>query len=195
MIVYLHGFRSSPQSFKARLIGERMRELGLGHEYLCPQLSERPAIAMEQALALTRALPAGELTLLGSSLGGFYATWLAEQLGCRAVMLNPAMRAHEKLVRHVGTQTAYHDTSTSFEFRAEYLEELRALHVEAITRPERYFVLAATGDELLDWREMTAAFPGARHRVIEGSDHGMADFALYMDDVLAFAGVPAATPG
>lgn len=189
MILYLHGFRSSPQSFKARLIGERMRALGLADQYVCPQLSEHPASAMADTLALARQYPADELTLIGSSLGGFYATWLAETLGCRAAMLNPAMRAHEKLARHVGTQTAYHDASNSFEFRAEYLDELRSMHIEAITRPERYFVLASTGDELLDWREMTGAFPGARHRVIQGSDHGMADFADYMDEVLAFAGV------
>ena len=193
MIIYLHGFRSSPQSFKARLIGERMRALGLADQYRCPQLSERPAAAMAAALAMTDGIAAQQLTLIGSSLGGFYATWLAETLGCRAVMLNPAMRAHEKLARHVGTQTAYHDAGTSFEFRAEYLDELRDMHVDAITLPERYFVLAATGDELLDWREMTAAFPGARQKIIQGSNHGMADFADYMDEVLAFAGViPAA---
>jgi hypothetical protein len=188
MIVYLHGFRSSPQSFKARLIGQRMRELGLEARYQCPQLSERPATAMADALALTSGMDAADLTLIGSSLGGFYAAWMAEKLGCRAVLLNPAMRAHEKLRRHVGTQTAYHDASTSFEFRAEYLVELAGMHVEVITRPERYMVLAATGDELLDWREMVGAFPGARHKVIQGSDHGMADFADHMDEVLAFAG-------
>ena len=193
MIIYLHGFRSSPQSFKARMIGERMRALGLADQYRCPQLSERPRTAMAAALAMTDGIAARQLTLIGSSLGGFYATWLAEKLGCRAVMLNPAMRAHEKLARHVGTQTAYHDAGTSFEFRAEYLDELRDMHVDAITLPDRYFVLAATGDELLDWREMTTAFPGARHKIIQGSDHGMADFADYMDEVLAFAGVlPAA---
>lgn len=189
MIVYLHGFRSSPESFKARLIGRRMRELGLHGACLCPQLSERPAIAMADVLALTAGMPPAQLTLVGSSLGGFYATWLAERLGCRAVLINPALRAHEKLARHVGTQTAYHDAAARFEFRAEYLDELAGMHVEPVTRPQRYFVLAATGDELLDWREMIAAFPGARHKVIQGSDHGMSDFASHLDEVLAFAGV------
>ena len=187
MIVYLHGFRSSPQSFKAQLIGERMEALGRANEYLRPQLSERPSTAMAAVLGLTRHTDARSLTLVGSSLGGFYATWLAERLGCRAVLLNPALRAHEKLGRHVGTQTAYHDAATSFEFHAAYLDELRALHVQAITRPERYFLVAATGDEVLDWREMVAAFPGARHKVIEGSDHGLSDFASSIGEVMAFA--------
>lgn len=191
MIVYLHGFRSSPQSSKARLIGERMRTIGHADQYHCPQLSERPSTAMACLLELTRQVSPPHLTLIGSSLGGFYAIWLAERLGCRAVLLNPALRAHEKLRRHVGTQTAYHDEASSFEFRAAYLEELRALYVETISRPERYFLVAATGDEVLDWREMVAALPGARHKVIEGSDHGLSDFAGMLDEVMAFAAVTA----
>lgn len=189
MIVYLHGFRSSPQSFKARLLGERMAALGLADRYACPVLPERPATAIARVEALVGRRGPSELTLIGSSLGGFYATWLAERLGCRAVLLNPALRAHEKLRPHVGTQTSYHDSSTAFEFLPAYLDELAALHVARITRPERYFLVAATGDELLDWREMVAGFPGARHKVIQGSDHGLSDFADMMDEVLAFAGV------
>jgi predicted esterase YcpF (UPF0227 family) len=189
MILYLHGFRSSPQSFKARLLAERMAQLGRAEAYLCPQLPVSPREAMDLAVSLTRHLDPAQLTVFGSSLGGYYATYLAEQLGCRAVMLNPAMRAFEKLAGYVGPQTLYHDAGQTFEFKASYLEELAALHVPAITRPERYFLVAATGDELLDWREMTAAFPGARHKVIEGSDHGLSDFAGYMDETLTFAGV------
>ncbi len=170
-----------------------MQAQGRASEYLCPQLSEQPAKAIAAVLAMTQTMDARHLTLLGSSLGGFYATWLAERLGCRAVLLNPAMRAHEKLGRHVGTQTAYHDAASSFEFHASYLDELRALHVEAITQPELYFLVAATGDEVLDWREMVAAFPGARHKVIQGSDHGLSDFAGTLDEVMAFADAVAPT--
>ena len=170
-------------------MAERMHALGRAAEFACPQLSERPAAAMESVRVLTFGLAPETLTLIGSSLGGFYVTWLAEKLGCRAVLINPAMRAHEKLACQVGMQTAYHDATASFAFLPEYLDQLRDFHVAAITRPERYFLLAATGDEMLDWREMVGAFPGARHRVIEGSDHGMSDFADYLGEVLAFAGV------
>jgi len=190
MIVYLHGFRSSPQSFKARLLEQRMAGLGRAAEYACPQLPVSPGEAMQVALDLTRNADPAQLTLFGSSLGGYYATFLAEKLGCRAVMLNPAMRAFEKLAGYVGPQTMYHNAGESFEFKPAYLDELRAMHIPVITRPERYFLVAATGDELLDWREMRGAFPGARHKVIEGSDHGLSDFADYMDETLAFAGVP-----
>ena len=189
MLVYLHGFRSSPQSFKARLLAERMAVLARGNEYACPQLPAEPRAAIELARTIAASADLATLALVGSSLGGYYATWLAEQLGCRAILLNPALRPFEKLASQVGAQTAYHPGGADFEFKSEYLGQLRELHVPAITRPERYLLVAATGDELLDWREMTAGFPGACHKVISGSDHGLSDFAEYMDEVLAFAGV------
>lgn len=188
MILYLHGFRSSPLSFKARLLGERLRELGHGDEYVCPQLPASPRQAIALAQQLMQVVPAQELTLIGSSLGGYYATWLAEQAGCRAVLLNPAVKPPRDLERYVGVTTAYH-TGESFEFKREYIAELQSLAVPRITRPERYFLIAATGDEVLDWRDMVAHYPSARQHVIQGSDHGLSDFADHIDDVLAFCGI------
>jgi predicted esterase YcpF (UPF0227 family) len=184
-ILYLHGFRSSPQSFKARLLGERLRELGCLDRWYCPALPASPRAAIEGVLAAFA--PGPEDTLIGSSLGGFYATWLAERTGCRAVLLNPAVRPAQGLAAWVGEQPLFHGGG-SFVFEAAYLDELRAMET-AITRPQRYFLVAATGDELLDWRDMVAHYPGARHRVIQGSDHGLSDFAHYQDEVLAFAGI------
>jgi len=187
MLIYLHGFRSSPASFKARLLGERMAALGLAEQYACPVLPVSPREALEH---VTRSWPLGpEVTLVGSSLGGCYATRLAERHGCRAVLLNPATRPAAGLARYLGTQTMYHDPSRSFELLPCHLDELRAIEVARITRPERYLLIAATGDELLDWREMVAAYPGARHRVIQGGDHGLSDFAHHVEAVLAFAGM------
>lgn len=196
MILYLHGFRSSPDSFKARLLAQRMQALGRAHAYLCPHLSASPAQAIAQAQSLVAqsmvAQPgervADELTIIGSSLGGYYATWLAEHLGCRAVLLNPAVKPPRDLEQYVGVTTEYH-SNAPFEFKHEYIAELRALEVAAITRPERYFLIAATGDEVLDWREMVAHYPGAKQRIIQGSDHGIGEFAQYQDEVLAFCGV------
>lgn len=197
MILYLHGFRSSPLSFKAQLLAGRMRALGRADAYLCPQLPASPRAALAQALQLAQSCPAAELSIIGSSLGGYYATWLAERLGCRAVLLNPATKAPQDLEQYVGVTTAFH-TDARFEFKHSYIAELEALRVDAISRPERYFLIAATGDEVLDWQEMVAHYPGARHRVINGSDHGLSDFARYADEVLAFCGVAvprASAPG
>lgn len=185
MILYLHGFRSSPASFKARVVGRRMAELGRAGELICPQLPASPKAAMELALALVGAIPAQELAIVGSSLGGYYATWLAERLGCRAVLLNPAVTPLSSLEQHVGVTTAFH-SDEPFEFKREYIAELGALAVDQITRPERYFLIAATGDEVLDYRDMVAHYAGARQTVIDGSDHAIAEFADYVDDVLAF---------
>lgn len=185
MIVYLHGFRSSPQSFKARLLGQKLDALGRGDEYRCPQLPASPA----GAIALVQSLIAGQapqrLTLIGSSLGGYYATWLAEQTGCRAVLLNPAVSPPRDLEKYVGITTGWHD-GQPFEFKRGYIAELQALAVPRISRPERYFLVAATGDEVLDWRDMTRHYAGARQLVIEGSDHGLSGFADQIDAVLAF---------
>lgn len=185
MILYLHGFRSSPASFKARVVARKMAELGRADELVCPQLPASPKEAMALALKLVGDTPASELAIVGSSLGGFYATWLAERFGCRAVLLNPAIEPLKDLDQHVGVTTAWH-SDQPFEFKREYIDELRALAVEKFTHPERYFLIAATGDEVLDYRDMVRHYAGARQVVIDGSNHAITEFADYVDDVLAF---------
>ncbi|MTV40078.1 YqiA/YcfP family alpha/beta fold hydrolase [Duganella radicis] len=190
MILYLHGFRSSPQSMKARVVGERMAALGLADQVLSPQLPASPKLAMELALSLIEGIPVDELSIIGSSLGGYYATWLAERIGCRAVLLNPAVVPSLDLDQHVGVTTQYH-SDQPFEFKREYIDELRALEVPKISKPERYFLIAATGDEVLDYRDMVAHYQGARQHIIEGSDHAISAFPRYVDAVLDFCGVGA----
>ncbi|BDB25450.1 hypothetical protein Tamer19_14810 [Cupriavidus sp. TA19] len=190
MLLYLHGFRSSPQSFKARLVQERMRQWGVGRYYACPELNVSPALAIAQAEAAIRAAQAGgdqEVAIVGSSLGGFYARWLGERHGCKTVLLNPAIHPWTDLEQYLGEQPLWHGGG-AITVERRHLQELLDLRVENISRPERYCLLAATGDEVLDYREMVAACPGANIRVIEGSDHGISEFADYVDEVLAFCG-------
>lgn len=185
MILYLHGFRSSPRSFKARMVQERMTAAGRASDLICPQLPASPKAAMELALLLAERHAPDNLAIVGSSLGGFYATWLAERLGVRAVLLNPSVDPLSSLEKHVGLTTAWH-SDDAFEFRREYIDELAELKVARITRPERYFLIAATGDEVLDYRDMLAHYQGARQHVIDGSDHAISEFSEYVDEVLAF---------
>ena len=192
MILYLHGFRSSPRSFKARVVGERMAARGLANELICPQLPASPKEAMALVRTLTERYPPGQLSVIGSSLGGFYATWLAERLGCRAALLNPAVDPLKNLEKHVGVTTEYH-SDKPFEFKRGYIDELRDLKVDRITQPERYFLLAATGDEVLDYRDMVARYDGAKQHVIEGSDHAISEFEQYVDEVLDFCLAEATT--
>ena len=214
MILYLHGFRSSPDSFKARLMAQALADRGLSADWRCPQLPASPAAAMDLALSLARAHleadaasgdgrdgsagggdAAARLTVIGSSLGGFYATWLAERLGCRAVLLNPVVHAARDLGTQVGSHRTFHGDEP-FEFLPGHVDELARAEADlrALSRPERYFLLAATGDEVLDWREMRARFAGSRQRIIEGSDHGISDFERWLPEVLDFA-LAAPAPG
>ncbi len=199
MILYLHGFRSSPSSYKARLFAQTMAQQGRANEWACPQLpaSPRQAIELAEQLATTMlarsasGAPAAAqtLTLVGSSLGGYYATWLAERLGCRAALLNPVVHGARDLATQVGEHVSYHD-GLPFIFEPAYIDELKALAITRITQPQRYYLLAATGDEVLDWREMRDHFPGAQQRILQGSDHGISDFATWLPEVLAFADAP-----
>jgi predicted esterase YcpF (UPF0227 family) len=187
-LLYLHGFRSSPKSFKARVVHQRMAQLGRAQQLICPQLPASPKAAMELVLNLVerhQAKGENKLAIVGSSLGGFYATWLAERFGCRAVLINPAVDPLKDLDKHVGVTTAWH-SDEPFEFKREYIAELADLRVARITQPGRYFLLAATGDEVLDYRDMVAHYAGAHQHVIEGSDHAVSEFEQYVDEVLDF---------
>ena len=187
MIVYLHGFRSSPQSRKAQMLREHLQRRGLADQLICPALSASPRMASQLALYASRGEPSERVTLIGSSLGGYYATWVAEKVGCRAVLLNPAIDPARDLQAHIGRQPVFF-SNDEIDFRAEYVDELRALEI-GVTNPERYFLIAATGDTVINYRMMVAKYYGARLKVIQGSDHELSDFAQYIDEVLSFCGI------
>jgi uncharacterized protein len=185
-LVYLHGFRSSPESFKARWLRDRMEQLGLADQWHCPRLPMSPSAAIEMLRESLDLQPHD--VVIGSSLGGFYATYLAETTGCSAIVLNPVVHAARDLSTQVGEHRPYHDPDGSPEaFRPEYVDELRRFELACISHPQRYFLIAATGDEVLDYREMVRFYSGARQWVIAGSDHGLSDFAQYGDEVLVHA--------
>lgn len=188
MIIYIHGFNSSPASTKARQLGGRLQSMGLAAQYACPALSDRPSAAIAQIEALMRPVPAGQITLVGSSLGGYYATWLAEKTGCRAILVNPGINAHEGLRAYLGPQRNLY-TGEPYELTEQHLDELRALFVPTPTQLDRYYLMVTTGDEVIDYREAVAKFAGAKQLVVQGSDHGFADFEEHLDSVLQFAGV------
>ena len=193
-LVYLHGFRSSPQSIKARLLAEAVAALPAARRprLEVPALAHEPARAVAAVAAWVRAeVTGGEaLTFVGSSLGGFYATHLAETLGARAVLINPAVRPYDDLAPYAGPQTNLY-TGETFEVLPRHFDELRALAVPRITRPGRYLLLARSGDEVLDWRTMVAFYGGAWQQVRGGGTHGYDDIGPDLPAVLRFAGVAA----
>jgi len=188
LLVYLHGFRSSPNSSKARMTGEAVKALSTerhSYEWYCPQLLASPQDSMTMVIKHIDQSPADRIIIIGSSLGGFYTNYLAEKYHCRGIVLNPAVYAAKELEPHVGMMTAY-DSEEPFDFKAEYIDQLRALQVHTLADPQRYFLIAAQGDELLNWQEMVAFYAGAKQLVLEGSDHGIADYAEHLPQVIDF---------
>ena len=182
-LLYLHGFKSSPLSAKAVQLGAAAQARGI--PFQCPALPVSAREAIVQAEALMAAMT-GPVTLVGSSLGGYYATWLAERHGCRAVLVNPAVVAHLSLEQYLGPQANYH-TGEHFDFTLDHIAQLRALEVPAITRPERYWLLAETGDEVLDYRQAVAKYARAKQTVLAGGDHSFSRWGDYLDAILTFA--------
>lgn len=191
MIVYLHGFNSAPQSHKAQAMKRHLESLGLGAAFVCPKLPHRP----REATALVEAeiaLHAREgVTLVGSSLGGFYATYLAEKHGLRAVLLNPAVLPGRDLETYLGEQRNLY-TGEAYELTRAHLDEWRAMDVPVV-HPERYLLIVETGDEVLDYRESVRKYAGAEMIVVQGGDHMLRSFEDHLPRILAFAGLAPAS--
>ena len=185
MLIYIHGFNSSPASSKAGLIQRELERRGRGEDFLAPALPHSPAAAAALLEQLVRAHR--ETCLIGSSLGGFYATYLAEKHGVRAALINPAVRPYEGLRAYLGEQRNLY-TGARYQFTEQHLAELRALEVARVSH-ERYLLLVTTGDEVLDYRMATAKYTGCEQIVVEGGDHGFSGFANYADVVLAYCGI------
>lgn len=190
MIIYLHGFRSAPASQKAQTLKQRMQERGFGHAFWCEQLPYAPsrAIALIES-AITASLehaPGQKPTLVGSSLGGYYATFLAERHGLRAVLVNPAVIAPLSLEDWIGEQSNLY-TGERFDFTLEHIQQLRQLDTERLTDPSRYWLLAEKGDEVLDYRHAVEKYRGARQTVLEGGNHGFSRWQDYLDGIIDFA--------
>ena len=189
MLIYIHGFNSSPASHKSRLLQRRMEGIGRGKEFVCPALPDRPAQAIDLLEAELRKPYPAPVTLVGSSLGGYYATYLAEQFSAlRAVLVNPAVRPYAGLQAYLGPQKNLY-TGELYELTMQHLEELLALDVDRPARLDRYYLMVTTGDEVLDYREAVRKYPGAKQLIVQGSDHGFADFGDHLDSVLEFAGI------
>jgi len=186
-LLYLHGFRSSPRSAKALRMQQWVAEHRPDLHFACPQLPPSPCAAFALMEQLTRGWPAEGVALMGSSLGGFYATALAQrQAGWRCVLLNPAVDPARDLARHIGEQSCWQDPAERFFFRAEFIAELQALQTGPLLAPQRYLAVVAKGDELLDWREMQARYQAATIKLLEGSDHGLSDFDQHLAELTDF---------
>jgi uncharacterized protein len=188
-VLYLHGFRSSPKSAKAQYMAAWMQAHHPQVQWRCPQLPPAPKQALDMVLREVGRWPVQTMGVVGSSLGGFYATVVAEELGCRAALINPAINPARDLAHFIGDLTSYHDPDDHFFFRPEYVTQLRVMTPRVIAQPERYLAIIAKGDEVLDWKEMSARYAGTNLHVQEGGDHALSNFDEHLPKVLNFFGL------
>ena len=187
MLIYLHGFNSSPRSHKAQFLKQFLDERGLGRRFFCPALPHWPDEALAAAERELAEHGGGPVTLVGSSLGGFYATCLAERYGVRAVLINPAIEPHVGLRAWLGPQRNPY-SGEPYELTEEHLRQWQRQYVETL-HPERYLLLVETGDEVLDYRAAVKRYRGARQVVVQGGDHTLASFPAQIPLILEFAGM------
>jgi predicted esterase YcpF (UPF0227 family) len=187
MIVYLHGFNSSPQSSKAQYFKQYLEERGMADRFACPQLPHWPTEAIAVVETEMARRPLERVTLVGSSLGGFYATWLAEKHGVRAVLLNPAIDPHVGLRAFLGPQQNYLG-GEKYELTEEHLRQWEQLSVPKV-HPECYLLLVETGDEVINYRAAVKKYRGAKQVVVQGGDHTFMSFPVQIPLILQFAGM------
>jgi predicted esterase YcpF (UPF0227 family) len=189
-LLYLHGFNSSPQSHKAQLISQYMSDRQCLDLLLCPQIPAVPEAArffLEQLVEQT--LVKYGLSFVGSSLGGYYATYLAEKYSGYAVLINPSVKPFETLAAYLGENRLYH-SDRIWDFNESHIQQLKDMNVEAITRAERYMVLLQTGDETLDYREAELKFKDSHCIIEQGGDHSFVGLERYITQIMRFCQIP-----
>jgi predicted esterase YcpF (UPF0227 family) len=187
-IVYLHGFRSSPASAKAQALQRAVDALpaSLRPQLHVPELDAGPLAAIAGVRDWIERHATQLPAFIGSSLGGYYATHLAERYAARAVLVNPAVRPYDDLAPYIGQQTNLY-TGRVFEVTAAHFDELRALATAHLAQPSRYLLYLQSGDEVLDWRAAAARYGGAWQCVEGGGDHGFTGFERHIPTLLRFA--------
>ncbi len=191
LYLYIHGFNSSPQSYKVRQLQSWLSDLDRADRLLVPNLPYPPAAAVALLEALLSDYCSRPLVLLGSSLGGFYATWLTEKFAAqqplRCVLINPAVRPFELLDAWLGENENIY-THERYLLTREHLQQLQALHCPQLADPSRYLLLTQTGDEVLDYRQGVEKYRESAQLVTPGGEHGFANFEAYWPRIFEFAG-------
>lgn len=195
-VLYLHGFRSSPLSAKARYLSDWFATHHPTLLWCCPQLPASPQASAELITELVKDWPHEQMLVMGSSLGGFYATWVAAQWRCKALLLNPAVHPARDLAKYIGEHPVWQNPEDTIYFDPRFIDELTHLYVgEGVAclntapgwtaAPDAKDILAviATGDEVLDWQEMAKRYEQVQRHIIQGSDHGLTDFEAHWGDL------------
>ena len=185
-LLYLHGFRSSPLSAKAQFLTQWMSTHRPHISWHCPQLPVSPLEAQNMLQRDIEHWPHHQMVVIGSSLGGYYATWIASHYQCKAVLLNPAIEPARDLKKYIGEHPVWQNPEEKIYFKPQYIDELQNMYVQNKNLPTSIMTVIAKGDEVLDWKEMTGRYPQSHIKLLEQSDHGLTDFEDHWPDILKF---------
>ncbi|MGR3044769.1 esterase YqiA [Vibrio vulnificus] len=189
LLLYIHGFNSSPLSIKANLMREYCEQHRPDIKVVVPQLPSFPQAAAECLLEIVQQhKTTRRIGLVGSSLGGYLSTWLNAEFGFRAVVVNPAVKPYELLADYLGPQTNPY-THESYTLEARHIDELKALEVKEVANPESFWLLQQTEDEVLDYRQTVEKYAGSAQTVEEGGDHSFVGFERYPERIIHFLGL------
>lgn len=183
-LIYIHGFNSSPASLKARQTADWLSINAPDITYICPALSSKPDLAIEQLSTLIKNT-SDSVGLIGSSMGGYYATWLAEKYDLRAVLVNPAVRPYEFMLEYLGENANYH-TGERYLLEPKHVDMAKSLEVASLKTPKNYWVLLQTGDEVLDYRQAEARYADCDLVIEEGGDHSFQHFERHLPAIIDF---------
>lgn len=186
LLLYIHGFNSSPLSMKANLMREYCQQHRPDIKVIIPQLPCFPQLAAQLLLDIIEQYQNDyRIGLVGSSLGGFMSTWLNSQFGFKAVVVNPAVKPYELLVDYLGEQTNPY-TNETYTLETCHIDELKALDVQSIASPDAFWLLQQTEDEVLDYRQAVNKFAQSKQTVEKGGDHSFVGFERYPAKIIEF---------
>lgn len=186
VLIYIHGFLSSPNSFKARLVKDWLTENRSDIFYECPYLSAYPAEAKKTLIETIDRYKAEEIMVIGSSLGGFWATWLTELYGFPSVLVNPAAAPSMLLPEYLGVELKNFYTDDVYILDEKDVDEIRELNQAELNQKEKYWLMVQTGDESLDYRLALKKYAGCRQLVEEGGDHSFQQFERWIPSAVSF---------
>lgn len=185
VVIYLHGFLSSPKSEKAQLTQSFMAQHYPAVELVIPQISHYPDEAERQLNDLVSKYTGAEMRFIGSSMGGFFATYLIEKFGGKAVLINPAVTPHILLSNYLGKHINP-NTHEAFELVPAHMPMLEKMQTKAVSHPENIWALVKTGDETLDYRQAVELYHDTKLTVVQGGDHSFADYEDYLPQIGQF---------
>lgn len=186
VLIYLHGFLSSPESKKAQVLAGWLKKNRPDISYICPQLSSYPKQAKITLLELMAKHQNSQPMLMGSSLGGFWATWLAEEFDCRAVLINPAVKPSILLPEYLGIELKNYYTDETYTLNKADIAFLLEMDVKKIDRKENYYLMAQTGDEALDYRLAVEKYQGCKQLIESDGNHSFENFESHIPDAISF---------